>query len=164
MPADPEAISRFVERFAALLADGGMPLMPARVFARVLAEDAGQMNAAEIAEGLEVSPAAVSGAVRYLVHVGMLARTREPGARRDVFRVHDDIWTGMYDQQAARLRRWIEAADDGAAALGADTPAGRRLLQTRDFFAFMHTELPTLLQRWRALQASRPDGASSSRH
>lgn len=149
MTGDPEAVSRFVERFAGLLSDGGMPRMPARVFARVLAQDSGQMTAAEIAESLDVSPAAVSGGVRYLVHVGMLSRTREPGARRDVYRVHDDVWSGMYEQQAALLKRWIQAADDGARAIGPDRPAGRRLAETRDFFAFMHAELPGLLQRWR---------------
>ena len=53
-------IDRFVERFSALLVDGGMPRMPARVFSRVLAEDSGQLTAAEIAERLDVSPAAVS--------------------------------------------------------------------------------------------------------
>ena len=38
-------VDRFVERFSALLVDGGMPRMPARVFSRVLAEDSGQLTA-----------------------------------------------------------------------------------------------------------------------
>jgi DNA-binding transcriptional regulator GbsR (MarR family) len=152
MTGDPdhdEAVRRFVERFAAVLTDGGMPRMPARVFARILVEDSGQLTAGEIAERLDVSPAAVSGAVRYLLQVGMVVRTREPGHRRDHYRVHDDVWGEMYTQQAALLRRWIETAADGAALLGPDRPAGRRLAATRDFFAFMHEELPGLLRRWR---------------
>ena len=149
MPEDHEdTVRRHVERFAALLSDSGIPRMPARVFSRILAEDSGQLTAAEIAERLDVSPAAVSGAVRYLTQVGMLVRAREPGARVDVYRVHDDVWGEMYTQQAALLRRWIEAADEGAAALGLDRPAGRRLAETRDFFAFMHAELPGLIRRW----------------
>ena len=76
MPGELDAVDRFVERFTALLIDGGMPRMPALVFSRVLAEDSGQLTAAEIAERLDVSPAAVSGAVRYLTRVGMLVRTR----------------------------------------------------------------------------------------
>jgi DNA-binding transcriptional regulator GbsR (MarR family) len=149
MRGDPEEVRRFVERFAGVLIDGGMPRMPARVFARILVEDDGQLTAGEIAERLDVSPAAVSGAVRYLLRVGMLHRTREPGERRDHYRVHDDMWPEMYTQQAALLRRWIETADDGAALVGRDSPAGRRLAATRDFFAFMHAELPGLIQRWR---------------
>jgi DNA-binding transcriptional regulator GbsR (MarR family) len=148
MTGEAEEIRRFVERFAGVLSDGGMPRMPARVFARILVEDDGQLTAQEIAERLNVSPAAVSGAVRYLLQVGMLVRTRESGERRDHYRVHDDVWPEMYTQQAALLRRWIETADDGAALLGADSPAGRRLASTRDFFAFMHEQLPGLLKRW----------------
>jgi DNA-binding transcriptional regulator GbsR (MarR family) len=148
MTGGPEEIRRFVERFADVLSAGGMPRMPARVFARILVEDDGQLTAREIAERLNVSAAAVSGAVRYLLQVGMLARTREPGERRDHYRVHDDVWPEMYTQQAALLRRWIETADDGATLLGADSPAGRRLAATRDFFAFMHEQLPGLLKRW----------------
>ena len=142
-------IRRFVERFAGVLTDGGVPRMPARVFARILVEDSGQLTAREIAERLGVSAAAVSGAVRYLLQVGMIVRTREPGERRDQYRVHDDVWGEMYTQQAALLRRWIEVADEGAAVLGRERPAGRRLAETRDFFAFMQAELPGLLQRWR---------------
>jgi DNA-binding transcriptional regulator GbsR (MarR family) len=87
--------------------------------------------------------------VRYLTRVGMLVRTHEPGSRRDIFRVHEDGWGELYTQQAALLRRWVEAADEGAKALGLDTPAGRRLAETRDFFSFMHAELPGLIRRWR---------------
>jgi DNA-binding transcriptional regulator GbsR (MarR family) len=148
MPGENNAVARFVEQFSALLSDGGMARMPARVFARVLAEDSGQLTAAELADTLDVSPAAVSGAVRYLTHVGMLVRTREPGARRDVFRVHADVWGEMYEQQAMQLRRYADAADEGARALG-DGPAARRLAETRDYFAFMQTELPALIRRWR---------------
>jgi DNA-binding transcriptional regulator GbsR (MarR family) len=150
-----DEVERFVERFAGLLADSGMPRMPARVFARLLAEDSGRLTAGEIAEALDVSPAAVSGAVRYLTHVGMVVRTREQGARRDSYVVHDDVWGEMYTHQAAQLRRWIEAAGEGAEAIGIDSPAGRRLAATRDFFAFMHSELPGLIQRWNAAGGAR---------
>jgi len=81
----------------------------------------------------------------------MVVRTREPGSRRDTYVVHDDVWGEMYTQQAALLRRWIEAADEGARALGPG-PAGDRLGLTRDFFAFMDAELPGLVARWRERQ------------
>ena len=53
--------------------------MPARVFAALLAADASQLSAAELAAVLGVSPAAVSGAVRYLTQIGMVAAAGEPG-------------------------------------------------------------------------------------
>jgi hypothetical protein len=39
---------------------------------------------------------------------------------------------------------------DGVDALGADTPAGRRLAETLAFFKFIHREMPEMLTRWRA--------------
>ena len=77
-----------------------MARTPARVFACVLAQDSGRLTAAELAERLGVSAAAISGAVRYLTQTGMLVRGREPGERRDHYAVHGDVWTEMY---ASRL-------------------------------------------------------------
>lgn len=45
---------------------------------------------AELATLLKVSPAAISGTVRYLSQVNLLSRESELGSRRDLYRVHDD--------------------------------------------------------------------------
>ncbi|HEY7015122.1 MAG TPA: hypothetical protein VH480_20330, partial [Streptosporangiaceae bacterium] len=50
-------VSRFVERFAAVLTEAGIPRMPARVFAALLATDSGRLTAAELAAQLQASPA-----------------------------------------------------------------------------------------------------------
>jgi DNA-binding transcriptional regulator GbsR (MarR family) len=144
-----EEIRRFIERFALLLAESGMARMPARVFACVLAEDSGRLTARELAERLEVSPAAISGAVRYLQQVGMIEREREPGARRDHYRLHNDIWGEMYLSRMGMVQRWEQAMAEGVELLGADRPAGRRMQESREFFAFVRTELPAMLGRWR---------------
>jgi DNA-binding transcriptional regulator GbsR (MarR family) len=73
-----------------------------------------------------VSPAAVSGAVRYLIQVGMVVRGREPGARRDDYRLHDDVWYEIYAYRGEMLRRWEQAMAQGVELLGTDRPAGRR--------------------------------------
>ena len=139
----------FVERFASVLVDGGVPRMPARVFAVLLATDSGRMTAAELAELLQVSPAAVSGAVRYLSQVSLISREREPGTRRDVYRVQYDLWYEAIIRREALLERWQHALAEGVEAVGPDTPAGRRLAESVDFFAFLQTEMPALLTRWR---------------
>jgi len=145
---------RFVERFGLLLAEAGMPRMAARAFACILAEDEGRLTAAEIGERLGVSPAAVSGAVRYLVQVGMVTRGREPGARRDDYRLHDHLWYELFAFRGELLRRWEQAMADGAALLGG-SPAGDRIGETREFFAFLQDELPAMMERWRVRQAKR---------
>ena len=42
----------------------------------------------------------------------------------------------------------------GVATLGADTPAGRRMIESVEFFEFVQAELPALIERWRAKRAS----------
>ena len=154
-PRDADATLRFVEDFALLLVDAGVPRMPARVFACVLADDAGALTAGDLAERLQVSPAAISGAVRWLTQMHLLTRAREPGARRDHYRMRDDQWYEATVFKTAALRRFEDVLAEGVALVGADTPAGRRLEETQEFFAFFRAELPGLLERFRATR----DGA-----
>jgi DNA-binding transcriptional regulator GbsR (MarR family) len=153
--ASEDAVRRFVERFAVLLSDAGMARMPARVFSCILAEDAGQLTAADLAERLGVSPAAVSGAVRYLLSARMIVRTREPGARRDHYQLYDDVWGEMFFQRAAEMGRWEQAMTEAVALLGTERPAGRRLEESRDLFAFLREELPAIMERWQERKAGR---------
>ena len=79
MPRSAARVSTFVERFSSDLEAAGVPRLPARVFVALLVEDDGYLTAAELAERLQISPAAVSGAVRYLIQVNLVRREREPG-------------------------------------------------------------------------------------
>lgn len=146
----PEPVSKFVEGFAAQLVEAGMTRMPARVFAALLASDTGTMTSAELGEKLQISPAAVSGAVRYLAQVHMVSREREPGSRRERYRVHSDQWYEALTNREAILKRWAYALREGVESLGADTPAGRRLAETQAFFEFIDGEIALMMGRWRA--------------
>jgi len=148
-PRDPESVSRFVEHFAAQLVEAGLQRMPARVFAALLSSDSGARTSAELAEQLQISPAAVSGAVRYLAQVHMLSREREPGSRRERYRVHSDQWYEALTSREAIIKRWEEALREGVASLGAETPAGRRLAETLAFFEFIEGDVAGLMERWR---------------
>ncbi|MDU0302691.1 GbsR/MarR family transcriptional regulator [Streptomyces sp. PAL114] len=147
---DPEAVSEFVEHFAAQLVEAGLPRMPARVFAALLASDGGVLTSVELSERLRISPAAVSGAVRYLARQHMVSREREPGSRRERYRVHGDQWYEALTNRDAVIRRWEGALREGIASLGGDTPAGRRLAETLAFFEFVEKELEAMTERWRA--------------
>ena len=54
-------LAHAVERLGQVLEKSGVPRMPARVFAYILADDRSVYTAAELAQGLHVSPAAISG-------------------------------------------------------------------------------------------------------
>jgi DNA-binding transcriptional regulator GbsR (MarR family) len=150
-----EAVSRFVERFAAQLVEAGMQRMPARIFAALLASDSGALTSAELGQQLRVSPAAVSGAVRYLAQVNMVTREREPGSRRDRFVVHGNQWYEALTDREAILKRWETALREGVAGLGEDSPAGQRLAETLAFFEFIDGEVASMMERWRAHRAER---------
>ncbi|MFD7616903.1 GbsR/MarR family transcriptional regulator [Streptomyces sp. NPDC059802] len=146
---DAEAVSRFVERFASDMTEAGMQRMASRVFAALLADDDGCMTSAELAMALQISPAAVSGAVNYLTQVSMVGREREPGSRRDRYRVHDEVWYTTFVSRDRVLTRWESTLKEGARTLGEDTPAGARLIETAAFFEFLQDELGGLMDRWR---------------
>lgn len=159
---DEEAVARFIESFAGVLTDAGVPRMPARVFVGLLATDSGRLTAAELAQLLQVSPAAVSGAVSYLTRVYMVDRARDPGTRRDHYVVHDDVWYEALVHRDQQLARWQRSMQDGIDALGPATPAGRRMAETLAFFEFIEEELPAMLKRWRDRRDRRREQAAGA--
>jgi DNA-binding transcriptional regulator GbsR (MarR family) len=147
--ADGEAQQQFIDEFAGILTAAGLPRMPARVWAAVLTSDDG-CTSRELTELLRISPAAVSGAVRYLEQLALLARRRAPGSRSDRYVVRDDAWFEAIATESERLRALARSLERGLASVPAGSPAAERMAETRDFFAFYLRELPPLLERWRA--------------
>jgi DNA-binding transcriptional regulator GbsR (MarR family) len=148
----PTDVERFVEQFALFLAEAGLARMPGRVFAALLVTENGRLTAGEIADTLRVSPAAVSGAVRYLAQVNLVARRRDPGERRDHYEVSDAMWYEAYANRDQQFQKWAELMKVGVAAVGAETRAGWRLETSRQFFEFLRLEIPELLLKWRKYQ------------
>ncbi len=145
-PKDP--LFSYIERFAAVLVTAGFPPMPARVFVALLVTDAGRLSAAELAEVLQISPAAVSGAVRYLIQLGLVHKERVPGSRRDYYRMPGGMWDSLIRQRDQVMTRWTALVREGIALVGPDTPAGSRLAEQADFLEFTSTELSGVLDRW----------------
>jgi DNA-binding transcriptional regulator GbsR (MarR family) len=146
---DGGEVGTFVERFAAEMVEAGMPRMPARVFSALLVSDSGALTSADLGERLRISPAAVSGAVRYLSQVGMISREREPGSRRERYRVHADQWYETLTRRDKILVRWEHTLRSGVEAVGEDTAAGQRISETAAFFEFLQHEMTDMLERWR---------------
>jgi DNA-binding transcriptional regulator GbsR (MarR family) len=142
--------SPFVERFAADLTDAGMQRMASRVFACLLASEDGALTSAELGERLQISPAAVSGAVRYLSQVGMVSRQRDPGSRRERYLLHHEVWYTTLLRRDHLISRWTATLSAGAEDLGGDTAPGRRVQESADFLEFMRKKLDTVLKEWEA--------------
>jgi DNA-binding transcriptional regulator GbsR (MarR family) len=147
-PAQDELRFAYLERFASVLVAAGIPAMPARVFVALLVTDSGRLTAAELAEVLKVSPAAVSGAVRYLTQLNLVHKERVPGSRRDYYRMPDDIWSDLFRLRNQVMQRWAALIGEGIELLGPDTRAGARLAEHATFFEFVSREMPEVLKRW----------------
>ena len=152
---DEEAVRGFVERLALLFADWGFPRMAARVlFALMTAETPG-LTATELAERLDASAAAISGAVRYLGQLGFVVREPVPGSRRDLYRLRDHTWYAGTTTAVQFYDLVISAADEVLGSVGGpQSTAGERVSEMRDFFAFVRSRLPGLLDEWQAMRRS----------
>jgi DNA-binding transcriptional regulator GbsR (MarR family) len=149
-------LARAVERLGQTLESMGIPRMPARVFAFILADDQSAYRAAELARGLDVSPAAISGAVRYLTDTHLVVRERNPAGRGDLFRVRDgDIWGTIQAARLPMLDRIIESVHDAVDLLPPGSAGRARVEETRDYFTFIRDDARGLDERWRTWRGSR---------
>jgi predicted transcriptional regulator len=151
MAAPEEArgnLPEYIEKFAAVLVLAGFPPMPARVFVALLVTDSGRLSAAELTGLLQISPAAVSGAVRYLSGLALIHKERVPGSRREYYRMPADIWHQVFLIRNQVLVRWSALLKEGIDVVGADSPAGRRMAGHAEFFEFLAAEMPALMARW----------------
>ena len=147
----PGSLPEFIEKFAAMLIMAGFPPMPARVFVALLVTDSGRLTAAELGDLLQISPAAVSGAVRYLSGVGLVHKERVPGSRREYYRMPGDVWHQVMLHRDQALTRWASLLKEGIDLVGAESPAGRRMAGHAGFFEFLAAEMPALMARWDSL-------------
>ena len=91
-------------------------------------------------------------------HTGAATDGGAGGSRRDHFVLHEDVFYELIAQDSRSLVRWEHGLEDGIAGLGADTPAGRRLTDTLDFFQFMRAELDGMMARWKEHRSRRDRG------
>lgn len=152
---DEEAVRRVVERIAALLADWGFPRMAGRVLLALMVADDESLTAADLGERLGVSPAAISGALRYLMQLHMVVREPVPGSRRDRYRMPDDVWYEAVLGEMPMFKVLYNMTEEAVEAIGGtSTPGGARMARMQEFCQFMQDEMPVLLDRWKATHPS----------
>lgn len=131
---DAKAVHEFVEQFATLMAQTGVPRMPARVLTYLLVTDSGALTATELVQYLQVSPASISKAIGYLEGLDLVRRARDPKGRRERYIIDDHVWLRSWKTSAQAQTMWANAARRGVEYLGAATPAGIRLNTMSKFF------------------------------
>lgn len=148
MPTD-DALPGFVEEFGLMLAQLGFPRMPARVLALALAAPEESLTARELADRLRVSPAAISGAVRYLAQLNLIQRTRRTGERLDRFGLGNEVWAPVFEAEMRAYAPLIAACAKALAGGELSARGKDRVEETQEFLEFMSVEMGQLLKRWR---------------
>ena len=153
--AADRAAAEFVETIGADLADQGFPRIPAYVIMALTVSESGRLTSAELSALLGVSPAAISGAVRYLQTLRFVRVVSEPGSRRHVYALGATAWYTGSLQTSGRYRHLAGMIRDAARRL-ADRPAAQaRVDELGAFFEFLERRMPVLLEEWEAERASR---------
>lgn len=150
---DPEAVRDFEEQFTALMIQTGLPRMVSRVLGCLYATDTGSATAAELVQRLQVSPASVSLAIRYLAEQELIRR--EPRGRREQYAIDDDVWFRAMLASAKANAVLAEAARRGANTFGATTPAGARLDDMGQFLEHVGEDLVKAAHHWRKVFSAR---------
>lgn len=156
---DLAAVRGFIERFTGLLVQAGFPRTPARIFVALLTSDSSRLTAAELSKLLQASPASVSGGVRYLLQVGLIAAEGEPGSRRQHYWMSERVWQDIVRMRDRQFLRWAAELRNGIEVLGPASPAGTRMSGTVEYFEFIAGEMSGLLARW---DARNPPAGSGS--
>ena len=123
----PDESRHYVERLSLVLSDMGFPPMPARVWAALMTSETPSSTPGDLGSRLGVSPAAISGAVRYLQQVGLIERVAVPGSRRQHYCVSVDMWADAFVTKQSSLYQVSAVADEGIRVLGEGTTAGDRM-------------------------------------
>lgn len=147
MDASPD-LQKAAEQLAVVLTSNGLQRMTARVLATLLFTEQSSVTMGELAETLNASAGAISGALKMLTSVGLAERVPAPGSRRDHYRLRDNAWAVLFTSKNETMGVMQAAADAGIAVTDDHSPARARLTQMRDFYAFLMAELPPLLDRW----------------
>jgi predicted transcriptional regulator len=142
-----DAVERAGALLAAELAAQGFPRMPARVIMALTVSDEGTLTSAELSAQLDASPAAISGAVRYLQAIGLVRAATVIGTRKHVYSLPPIPWyaaTLTHDRYGHIVEVLDAALDDMP-----DGGARDRIAEMSDFFRFLQAEMPRLWARWK---------------
>jgi DNA-binding transcriptional regulator GbsR (MarR family) len=153
-----------IEEFGLLQEQMGATRMTGRVSGWLLLCSPPVQSLTEIAEGLGVSKAAVSGAARLLLQNRIVERISEPGQRGDFYRALPADPDGIIPLDHVRtLHRLIERALLSVADRDQSQPNYALMRDLLDFTTFVEVQLPELVQRWKAHKAGRTAAGTATR-
>lgn len=152
MPKKMTAAQReLIEEFGLLHEKMGSTRMGGRVSAWLLLCEPPVQSLTEIADGLGVSKAAVSGAARLLLQGRVVERVGEPGQRGDFYRALPVDAGGIVPLDQVRTLSQLLSRACASVADRDQAQSNYALMhELLELTTFIETELPEMLARWRA--------------
>ncbi|MFJ9343585.1 helix-turn-helix domain-containing protein [Streptomyces sp. NPDC101733] len=152
---DGAEVREYEETFTTVLMQSGMPKMMARVLACLITTDAGSLNASELVQRLQVSPASISKAITFLEGQGLVRRERDE-SRRDRYAVDNDVWYQSMMASARSTAQLVEVARQGVGILGPQTLAAARLENIARFLDFVSESIARAAEQARDILHAKP--------
>ena len=154
---DLSAERRYAEEAGVVLAGMGMPQAYGKLLGWLLICTPAAQSGAELVAALGLSKGSVSAGLRTLQAGGMVRRVAMPGRRGSFFEMAPDAM--MQAASSEKFTQFRVLMERGLDVLGGEAaPGAERLRTTRDFYAFIETEMPKLIRRFQDEQRGRSDG------
>jgi len=144
-----ERQSAFVEEMGQYLASLSMTPMAGRMLAWLLICDPAEQTAAALADDLQASRGAISGAARVLETAGFIRRGRRRGDRREYFSIPPGAIRNLLSGAGAMYHRMAVIASHGIGVV-ADLPPPKRerIEEFHDFLTFVEEVFPQLIREY----------------
>ncbi|MET0304041.1 MAG: MarR family transcriptional regulator [Microbacteriaceae bacterium] len=147
------------EQVGLLWERAGSPRMDGRVLGYLIYMSEPYISSADLGRVLGTSAGSISMSTRRLVDAGYINRHVVPGDRSHYFRADDDPWGALLASERRFLHGYSEMFDASLAQLGDDDhDARRRVINARDYMAWLIEYNSKMLQDWAAFKAARDEG------
>ncbi|RZS37025.1 MarR family protein [Herbihabitans rhizosphaerae] len=136
---DSAAVREVEEHLVEAMLAMGLPRLPSRVMAALCLSDDG-CTASELVARLRVSPASVSKVIAYLEGMDLVRRERENSRGRERYFMDGEVWIKSWEANIRSNAMMADAAAEGAKVLDG-TPAGERLIEMSELFAWLRDDM-----------------------
>lgn len=141
----------YVERWAMLFEEAGLPRSAGRIWARLLICEPEHQSLSRLCEALELSKGTVSTSTRLLEGQGLLERAPVAGSREAHYRIPADAFEELMRRKLEVTVAWRRLAAEGAHRAREDvTVPVDRLRRLRDFYEFIEDRQRAILEEWRS--------------
>ncbi len=153
MPKQKEG-ANFIEETGLLFENMGVTRMAGRILGYLMVADNEMVSFDEITKDLQASKSSISTNLKSLNYMGFIKPKTVPGERKTYYVLSPDMdWKVYFENRMEMLRIFYNMFQEALdIRKNKDDNSARWLRQTREFYAFILSEFPAILERWEQKQ------------